>query len=254
MTTTAMVRKDPDEPPETAPATVSTPANLWGAATPGEVVGRAAEIAHVLAGVIERQQLYVSIQGRKYVRVEGWTLLGTLLGVYPVTVWCRRVDAPSGWEARVEARTLAGALVGAAEAQCTRDEPAWRDRPDFALRSMAQTRATSKALRLPLGFVAALAGYEATPAEEVEGVIAPAPQAPQAAARPGGQQPALDGGTATEAQLRKAWVLAKTAGFDEAAFKQLVRDRYGHDSVRAISKQQASDLIDWLQELTAEQR
>ena len=32
---------------------------------------------------------------------------------------------------------------------------------------MAQTRAVSKALRLPLGFVMSIAGYEATPAEEM---------------------------------------------------------------------------------------
>jgi hypothetical protein len=32
---------------------------------------------------------------------------------------------------------------------------------------MAQTRATSKALRIPLGFIMALGGYETTPAEEV---------------------------------------------------------------------------------------
>ena len=33
---------------------------------------------------------------------------------------------------------------------------------------MAQTRAGAKALRMPLGFVVHLAGYEATPAEEME--------------------------------------------------------------------------------------
>jgi hypothetical protein len=32
---------------------------------------------------------------------------------------------------------------------------------------MAQTRATSKALRAPLGWIVTLAGYEATPSEEI---------------------------------------------------------------------------------------
>ena len=32
---------------------------------------------------------------------------------------------------------------------------------------MAQTRATSKALRLTLGFVMELAGFDATPADEI---------------------------------------------------------------------------------------
>ena len=42
-----------------------------------------------------------------------------------------------------------------------------KPRDDYALRSMAQTRATSKALRQPLGFVMSLAGFDPTPAEEM---------------------------------------------------------------------------------------
>ena len=52
---------------------------------------------------------------------------------------------------------------------CTRDEEKWKDKLDFELRSMAQTRAISKALRLPLGFIVELAGFNPTPAEEMEG-------------------------------------------------------------------------------------
>lgn len=60
-----------------------------------------------------------------------------------------------------------GRIVGSAEAMCTRDERMWANRDDYALRSMAQTRATSKALASPLRFVITLAGYEGTPAEEM---------------------------------------------------------------------------------------
>jgi hypothetical protein len=88
-----------------------------------------------------------------------------MLGVVPVVEWTRKTD--TGWEARVEARTLDGRVVGAAEAMCTRDERTWKSRDDYAIRSMAQTRATSKALRQPLGFVVTLAGFEATPDEEM---------------------------------------------------------------------------------------
>ncbi len=42
--------------------------------------------------------------------------------------------------------------------------------PLFQLRSMAQTRAMAKAFRSVLGWVAVLAGYRATPAEELDGV------------------------------------------------------------------------------------
>jgi hypothetical protein len=105
------------------------------------------------------------------VNVEGWTLLGSMLGVFPVVTWTRPVlneeERPIGWEARVEARTRAGEIVGAAEAECIRSERSWTSRDDYALRSMAQTRAVSKALRLPLGFVMQLAGFDPTPAEEM---------------------------------------------------------------------------------------
>lgn len=140
---------------------------LWGTRDPNQIIARAVGVANALGGIIESKRLYTDIRGRKHVRVEGWTLLGSMLGVYPVIAWSRRVDG--GWEARCEAKTQAGAVVGAAEAQCLADESNWEDRDDFALRSMAQTRATSKCLKLPLGFVMAISGYETTPAEEMTG-------------------------------------------------------------------------------------
>lgn len=133
---------------------------------PVQVVERASVAASALNDVLRRQRLTKRISGREHVLVEGWTTLGSMLGVVPVCTWTRKL--PNGWEARVEARTLDGRTVGAAEAQCTRDETTWADRDDYALRSMAQTRATSKALRGPLGFVVALAGFDTTPSEEMD--------------------------------------------------------------------------------------
>ena len=139
--------------------------NLFRTEDPVEIVRRASEVADTLAAVLRDRKLTSNISGKEHVRVEGWTLLGTMLGVFPVVEWTRQVA--DGWEARVEARTLAGQVVGAAEAECLRTERTWKGRDDYALRSMAQTRAVSKALRGPLGFVVTLAGYEATPAEEM---------------------------------------------------------------------------------------
>jgi hypothetical protein len=158
------------------------PANLFGIDNPKAIIASATAKADALADVVKKKGLASNISGREYVRVEGWTLLGSLMGVFPVCVWSREVE--NGWEARVEARTMDGHVVGAAEAQCCRDENTWKGRSEFALRSMAQTRATSKALRLPLGFVMALAGFEATPAEEMDDIDRTPPpvrQAPQRA-------------------------------------------------------------------------
>jgi hypothetical protein len=143
----------------------AAPVNLFGTDDPSEVIRRATSVADQLKTVLRDQKLITNISGKEHVRVEGWTLLGTMLGVFPVCEWTRQVD--NGWEARVEARTLSGAVVGAAEAECLRSEKMWSSRDDYAIRSMAQTRATSKALRQPLGFVVSLAGFDPTPAEEM---------------------------------------------------------------------------------------
>lgn len=141
------------------------PVTLFGTDNPAAVVERASNVATSLASVINERHLFASINGKKHVQVEGWTLLGSMLGVFAEVEWSRPLE--DGWEARAVARTLNGNVVGAAEAMCTVREGRWRNADTYAVRSMAQTRAVSKALRMPLGFIMHLAGYEATPAEEV---------------------------------------------------------------------------------------
>jgi len=241
---------------ETMPSTelvVATPspaiATLFGSESPDEIITKVAETAHALANVIAKQKLSVSISGRKYVRVEGWTLLGTLCGVFPVLEWTRRLE--NGWEARVEARTLSGATVGAAEAMCLRSERSWATRDDYALRSMAQTRATSKALRQPLGFVVSMAGFDATPYEEM-----PPPEATVVEAAPRQVGPvqapasAASGPIATEktanyvraliSQLDKAGTIAKDT------LLEAIGEEYGTEDPRELTQAQASDLIERL--------
>lgn len=159
------------------------PLNLFGATTPAEVISQASDTAVALADVIENRKLFHVISGKRHVTVEGWTLLGSMLGVFPVTEWTRELTDDSGrvigWEARVEARTRAGETVGAAEASCMKAEKRWGRADDYAIRSMAQTRATSKAMRMPLGFIIELAGYAATPADEM-------PDQPDSGAAPQG--------------------------------------------------------------------
>lgn len=148
---------------ETPPA---APLTLFGTDNPALVMERATSVATVLADVIQQKRLSARIGNRDHVLLEGWTLLGSMLGVFGHIDWTRQVD--NGWEARAVARTLSGAVVGSAEAMCTRKERTWANRDEYALRSMAQTRALSKALRLPLGFIVELAGYAATPADEMD--------------------------------------------------------------------------------------
>lgn len=151
--------------------------NLFGTHDPAVTIERATKVADALKDMLKKQGLIQRIQGREYIRVEGWTALGSMLGVSPRVAWSKPVE--NGWEARVEVVKADGTVIAAAEAQCTRSESTWKSRDDFAIRSMAQTRAMGKALRMPLGFIAVLAGYEATPAEEM-----PGPEAQHRTAQP----------------------------------------------------------------------
>src|SRR5438445_101474 len=125
-------------------------------------------------GLVHRK-LYAVVNGKKFPTVEAWTLLGSMLGVFPITEWVHELHGDEGnvrgFEARVRAQTLSGRIVGAGEARCIRGESkTWHaNAQEFAMASMAQTRAISKALRGPLDFVFKLAGFQPTPAEEMVG-------------------------------------------------------------------------------------
>jgi hypothetical protein len=152
-------------------AVQSSAPTLFGTDDPGLIVEKATALAQTLKDVLVKQKLITNIKGRDHVRVEGWTLLGTMLGVFPKTDWTHPIKAKDGrvlgWEARVVCVTRDGTEIGGAEAECLHAEQQWAGRESYALRSMAQTRAVSKALRQPLGFVVSLAGFDPTPAEEM---------------------------------------------------------------------------------------
>jgi hypothetical protein len=176
---------------ELLPDVYEPPANpgLFGTDDPNLVIVKAADVSKALAHVVRDRKLFARINGKDYVLIGGWTPLGSMLGVFPVVVWSRKLD--DGWEARVEARTRDGAIVGAAESECLRSERKWAKSDDYAIRSMAQTRATAKALRLPLGFVFELEGFEGTPADEIPASDDARSQPPATSASPGKIPPEL---------------------------------------------------------------
>jgi len=71
------------------------------------------------------------------------------------------------WEACVEIKTASGVVVGRAEAMCSRSEDTWARRDEYAVRSMAETRAESRAYRRAAGWLVSIAGYNPTPKEEM---------------------------------------------------------------------------------------
>jgi hypothetical protein len=211
------------------------PANLFLTHDPDTFLARASEAARALARVIHDRKLFTRIRGKEHVHVEGWTLLGSLLGVFPITEWTRRID--DGWEARVVAKTRAGELVGAAEAMCTPKEDRWENADEYAIRSMAATRATSKALRLPLGFIMELAGFDATPAEEI----------PADEHEPSKPSSPVEGAEPSAEQLEEIRTLVRTlAGIDpDIDWSQRCRELSGVPA-RLLTHAGANLLIDGL--------
>jgi hypothetical protein len=149
---------------------------------PAEMIRQATEAANQLMAVVSKAGLKMRIGSKDYLKVEAWTTLGVMVGCTARTEWSRPVE--NGWEAAVEVVNAAGVVIGRAEAECLRSEANWKNRDDYAVRSMAQTRAMGKALRMPLGWIAVLAGFEATPAEEMPAQAATEPTAAAASSAP----------------------------------------------------------------------
>lgn len=191
----------------TALVLAGTPAGqIIRAEDPDEIIAKATQIANSLKKLIDSQDLAKALGGkRKHVEVGGWQAAGTMLGalggqpLHAETEWSRIACLPNGeplrrtydvteyrgkgdnrvqrvftvdgydWEAKVKIKTPDGTVVGTAEALCSRTESTWADRADPAVKSMAETRAESRAYRRAIGWIAHMAGYNPTPAEEMNG-------------------------------------------------------------------------------------
>jgi hypothetical protein len=128
----------------------------------------------------------VNIQGRSYVKVEGWMAIATAHGCIATIKSVEEIS--SGILAIAEIRRQSdGAILTTAEGFVGKDEPTWYGgevlrgrgdkeykqtlpkRLDYAIRAMAQTRAVSRACRTAFAHVVVLmdAGLDTIPAEEV---------------------------------------------------------------------------------------
>jgi hypothetical protein len=114
----------------------------------------------------------MKIQGRRYVQVEGWQAIANAFGCVASARNVERVEG--GFRATGQVIRLSdGTVIAEAEGFVGDDEKTWANRPVFARRAMAQTRAMSRACRSAFAFVVTLmdAGLETTPAEEMTHVV-----------------------------------------------------------------------------------
>lgn len=146
-----------------------TPSLVFGTQDSGGIIEKATDVANKLSHIVETAKLYSMIKDKKYVKAEGWTTMAAMLGVFPSVEYCRRLDREGeiAYESKVTLAHISGRIVGAGEAICSSAERSWNGRDEYAIKSMAQTRALGKACRISFSWIMALAGYEACPAEEM---------------------------------------------------------------------------------------
>jgi hypothetical protein len=129
---------------------------------------QATDAAGVCKAIVVKTAM--SLQGRKYVRVEGWQAIANAFGCVASAMNVERVD--TGFRAVGQVRRITdGAILAEAEGFVGDDEKkTWAGRPEYAKRAMAQTRAISRACRSAFGFVVVMmdANLETTPAEEMD--------------------------------------------------------------------------------------
>jgi len=216
-------------------------------ARPVDLYRMSTDAAEVCKGIVTATA--TSIQGRKFVTVEGWQAIAIAHGCAAGARDVERVDG--GIRAIGEVRRMSdGQLIAQAEGFVGEDEATWfggqmrgktlPKRNDYAIRAMAQTRAISRACRSAFAHVVVMmnAGLSTTPAEEVpeEGFDrAPAPAS----------QPAVV--LISDQQFGEVDALLKATGVQLGRVLQTA----GVENLKQMTADQATALIDSLNNIIA---
>jgi len=142
-------------------------------------LNHAIAIGGELKALILKENLWLEIKGKPYVKVEGWNALFSMLGLSPEIVEAKKLDDGAwfvhGQLVKTDAFSNHARVISQAFAVC--GDPAdkagknnWAAANDNTKLSMAQTRCVAKLGRTIGGHIMQLAGYQATPAEEMMGI------------------------------------------------------------------------------------
>jgi hypothetical protein len=129
------------------------------------------QLSNELSKLIKEKGLSSNIQGKQFVNVEGWQFAGASLGLMPIITDTKDLSNETviKYMAVCEVRNInTGNVVATGIALCSNAEKTKRYFDEYAILSMAQTRAIGKAYRNLLAWLMKAAGFEATPAEEMD--------------------------------------------------------------------------------------
>lgn len=216
---------------------VSTSASLIQNRIEGEKA-----LASALAGLV-LSSCVVNIQGRPYVTVTGLTAVARGLGLTVMETACGKNDVEGGYVATAEIRDEEGRTVGRGSGFVAYDEKPWSNRPEFARRAMACTRAAGRALRLVLAPVIVGMGYEATAAEEMPRTPAMPSAAIQEPDAPGGNEGRSTG--VPEIIKRNAGKSGQAMLVGVAEVEAWVNDGQAQGMIEDAAKRKAPVELDW---------
>lgn len=230
-------------------------------ANPKQTLKHAKEIADLLMAFVRDRKLAQKFgKDSEHIFLPAWQFVGHFYGVTAAITktepYTSDITGASGFKAYAEAVRADGSVASKAESLCLNDEDNWGERPkyeyknvpglgntrietgkvrvpDFQLMSMAETRAMSRALSNVFRFVVVLAGYDGTPAEEMEPGKETERKSEQQAAKQQTQTTQQNGGAQqsgggnpdaviTEGQLKRLFAIRKEKNCPSAKLGQIV--------------------------------
>jgi len=161
----------PEPPTPILPPTMTAPI-APDLESPKALLKRSKEVARAVKQYArENKELKVIFEKRAFPRREIVQFCAACFKVTAMVTMTEEVISDKGEEfgyvAIAHALNMTGRVVSGAEAACMYSEPDWQGKPSYQLRSMAQTRACSKVLCNLFAYVLQMAGFCATPAEEM---------------------------------------------------------------------------------------
>jgi hypothetical protein len=252
---------------EVIPYESSPRSDLSVARDPAAIVDEARRAAQVLKDVISKKDKPVKFNGEQYLEFEDWQTVAKFYGVTAKAVETQYVEFGEvrGFKAKAVAVAVAsGVELSGAESMCLNDEDHWSSRaeydwetvdgkrerkkigerpvPLFQLMSMAQTRACAKVLRNIFAWVVVLAGYKATPAEEMTGAATDTNNQQQQ-----GRASKPQGKVISENQAKRLFAICKGAGLQGDKYKEFLK-AHGFDADREVTVEKYDEIVRKAQE------
>lgn len=128
------------------------------------------KMANVIKDYVIKNKLFDIIKDKAYVQVDGWQFAGMIGGLEAIIEEPINLsnDKEIKWSCECRLYNKDKIVVSRGWSICSNREEKKKSFDEYAIISMAQTRAIGKAFRNKIGWVMKLAGYESTPAEEIK--------------------------------------------------------------------------------------